>query len=541
VTAHLDVTYASLQDPFLSLSVAEVRVSSDEKPLSGPDLEQGVALEDLVDGQPFLGHARGESIVLVRRGNDVLAIGATCTHYGGPLAEGLVVGETIRCPWHHACFRVRSGEAKGAPALNPLTAYEVERRGETVLVRGPRREKRGAAAPPQAPESVVVVGAGPAGAACAETLRRRGYRGPVTLVGAEAPGPVDRPNLSKDYLAGDAPEEWIPLRGADFYAEQEIEFLPEGAASHIDLAARRVTLQSGRTLPYGALLLATGAEPRRLSIPGADRPHVFVLRTLAESRAIIARAAQSRRAVVIGASFIGLEVAASLRHRGLEVDVVAPESVPLARVVGEEIGTFVRARHEKEGVRFHLGLTPTAIDDDAVALSDGRRLPADLVVVGIGVVPRTALAEGAGLRVKGGVLVDSHLRASDPHVWAAGDVARYPDPRGGEAVRIEHFALAERQGQAAARSILGGDPFRDVPFFWSQHYDLTLASVGHAPSWDRIETRGSLESADFAAFYLKDGKVLSVVTLGRDLLSLKVEAAMEAADEEALATLLAEA
>jgi apoptosis-inducing factor 3 len=514
-------------------------VSGDEKPLSGPDLEQGVAFASLAEGQPLLGHARGESVLLVRRGDAVLAIGATCTHYGGPLGEGLVVGDTVRCPWHHACFSLRTGDAVGGPALNPVTAFEVERKGDVVRVRGPR-EKAEPPAPRSAPESVVIVGAGPAGAACAETLRRHGYRGTVTLVGAEAPGPVDRPNLSKDYLAGTAPEEWIPLRDAAFYAEQEIELLPEDAATGVDLAARRVTLRSGRALGYGALVLATGAEPRRLSIPGGDRPHVFPLRTLADSRAIIARAGAGRRAVVIGASFIGLEAAASLRHRGLEVDVVGPETVPLARILGDEIGAFIRKRHEKEGVRFHLGVTPTAIDDDGVDLSDGERLPADLVVIGVGVVPRTPLAEAAGLKVENGILVDSRLRTSDPHVWAAGDVARYPSPRTGALLRIEHFAVAERQGQAVARSILGGDAYRDVPFFWSQHYDLTLASVGHAARWDRIETRGSLEVGDFGAFYLKDGRVLSVVTVGRDLLSLRVEAALERGDEDALGALLSE-
>jgi NADPH-dependent 2,4-dienoyl-CoA reductase/sulfur reductase-like enzyme/nitrite reductase/ring-hydroxylating ferredoxin subunit len=515
-------------------------MSSDEKPLAGPDLEKGVTWETLVEGQPLLGHAGGESVVLVRHGREALAIAATCTHYGGPLAEGLVVGETIRCPWHHACFSLRTGDAVSAPALNPVVAFEVERKRDRVLVRGRRPRPEKPAPPRHAPESVVVVGAGPAGAACAETLRRFGYPGPVTLVGAEPPGPVDRPNLSKDYLAGNAPEEWIPLRGPDFYQEQRIELLPDDPAVGLDVASRSLALRSGRTLSYGVLVLATGAEPRRLTIPGADREHVRTLRTLADSRALVARAAGARRAVVVGASFIGLEAAASLRHRGLEVDVVGPEAVPLARVMGDAIGAFVRRRHEEHGVRFHMGAMPKIIDDGGVELGDGKRLSADLVVVGIGVVPRTALAEVAGLGVANGIVVDSRLRTSDEHVYAAGDVARYPDPRVGDSVRIEHFVVAERQGQAAARAILGGsDTYRDVPFFWSQHYDLTLASVGHAPSWDRLETRGSLEAGDFAAFYLRGGHVLAVVTAGRDALSLRAEAAMEAGDETALDTLLA--
>lgn len=516
-------------------------MSGELKPLSGPDLEQGVEWKELVDGQPLVGHARGEAIVLVRRGELAFAVGASCTHYGGPLAEGLVVGETIRCPWHHACFSLRTGSAVAAPALSPVAAFAVERRGSKVVVRGARPAAPKPAAPRSAPASVVIVGAGPAGAACAESLRHLGYDGPVTLVGAEAPGPVDRPNLSKDYLAGNAPEEWIPLRGADFYAGERIELVLEDEAVSLDRATRRLTLASGRTLAYDALVLATGAEPRRLTVPGADRPHVHTLRTLADARAIIAGAARSRRAVVIGASFIGLEAAASLRHRGLEVDVVGPEAVPLARILGDAIGAFVKAKHEEHGVRFHLGRSAKAIGDGGVELDDGRVLPADLVVVGIGVTPRTALAERAALEVDRGIVVDERLRSSDERIYAAGDVARHKDAWSGESARIEHFVVAERQGQAAARAMLGGGGYRDVPFFWSQHYDVTIASVGHAAGWDRVETRGSLEAADFAAFYLKGATVRAVVTVGRDLLSLRAEAAMEAGDGAALAALLDQA
>ncbi len=404
-------------------------MGTDAKTLSGPDLEAGVKWDGLADGQPLLGHAGGEAVMLVRRGEQLFATGASCTHYGGPLAEGLVVGDTVRCPWHHACFDLRTGQAIGAPALNDIACFEVQRQGGLVRV----GKKREAAAPkPTAGSSiasVVIVGSGPAGAVCAETLRKLGYGGAVTLVGDEAP--VDRPNLSKDYLAGAAPEEWMPLRPPEFYAEQKVDFVHGDAAASIDTAARRVTLASGKTLSYGALVLATGAEPRRLSIPGADLPHVRLLRTLEDSRAIIARATGAKRAVVIGASFIGLEAAASLRARGLEVDVVGTEAVPLARVLGDEIGALVREAHEAKGVRFHLGQQPEAIDAREVTLNDGTRLPADVVVVGVGVTPRTALAQAAGLRVDNGIVVDEHLRTSAPDVYAVGDVARFPDARSG--------------------------------------------------------------------------------------------------------------
>jgi NADPH-dependent 2,4-dienoyl-CoA reductase/sulfur reductase-like enzyme/nitrite reductase/ring-hydroxylating ferredoxin subunit len=507
--------------------------------LTGPDLEAGIAWDDLRDGTPLVGHAQGEAVLLVRRGEEVFATGATCTHYGGPLAEGLVVGDTVRCPWHHARLSLRTGEAVGAPALNPIPCWDVRRSDGRVRVGSKREVPAPSRVPTRTPSAVVIVGGGPAGAAAAEALRRSGYAGPVTLVAPEAPGPVDRPNLSKDYLSGKAPEEWIPLRTTEFYAEQHIALVADDPAARIDPAGHTVTLESGRTLAYGALLLATGAEPRRLAAPGADRPHVHALRTLAQSRAIIEGASRTRRAVIVGASFIGLEAAAALRERGLEVDVVGPEPVPLARVLGEDIGRAVQRIHEEHGVRFHLGQTVREIRDDAVELSDGTKLEAGLVVVGVGVSPRTSLAESAGLEVDNGILVDEYLRTSAPDVYAAGDVARVPDPRRGERVRIEHFVVAERQGQAAARAMLGlGAPYRDTPFFWSQHYDVSLSYVGHAAAWDRIETRGSVAGRDFAAFYVRQERVMAVVTLGRDLLGLQVEAAMEADDEAALAALL---
>ena len=517
-------------------------MAGSETKLVGPDLTEGVELSELKEGAPLLGHAHGEALVLVRSGDEVFAIGASCTHYGGPLAEGLVVGDTLRCPWHHACFSLRTGDAIGAPALSPVPCHAVVRQGNKVRVGERRTAPARTLDAATLPQSIVVIGAGAAGAAAVEELRRQGYAGGIVFVGDEAPGPVDRPNLSKDYLAGTAPEEWIPLRAPEFYRELGVELVLGDAAARLDPTARRVELHSGRSIGYGALLLATGATPRRLDVPGGDSPHVHVLRSLSDSRSIIAGAEGKKRAVVIGASFIGLEVAASLRHRELDVTVVGPEAVPLARVLGEPIGAFVRRLHEEHGVRFRLGRTPKQIGERSVTLDDGSELEAELVVVGVGVIPRTELAESAGLTVKNGIVVDALFRTSASHVYAAGDVARYPDPITGELSRIEHWVLAERQGQAAARSMLGrGQPFRDAPFFWSQHYDVTLAYVGHALSWDRIDTRGSLEQRDFAAAYVKSNRVHAVVTVGKDQISLRAEAAFEAGDSQALARLLADA
>ncbi len=507
---------------------------SGQQELKGPDLAAGIDGAQLREGEPLLGHAGGEPIVLVRRGEAICAVGAVCTHYGGPLAEGIVEGDTIRCPWHHARYDLRTG-APQRPGRDPVPCYRVEQQGGHVRVAG--RASAAQPRPAAGPASVVIVGAGAAGNACAEELRRQGYAGAIALVGAEGTPPVDRPNLSKDYLAGTAPEEWVPLRGREFYAEHRIELRESAEAASLDTARRELRLSSGEKLGYGALLLATGAEPIRLPIPGAER--ALLLRTLADSRAIAARAAAGRRAVVIGASFIGLEAAASLRARDVEVVVVAPESRPLERVLGSALGDFVRALHEEHGVTFQLGRKPAAIETDRVTLDDGSSLAADLVVMGVGVRPRLGLAEQAGLRLDKGVLVDEKLRTSAEGVWAAGDIARFPDPRGGAPIRVEHWVVAERQGQHAARSMLGSrEPYRTVPFFWSQHYDVPIAYVGHAESWDAIEVSGSIPGRDCLVAYRRAGRVQAVASIYRDRESLRIEAAMERGDEDAIEAVL---
>ena len=508
--------------------------------LTGPDFEKGVELSSLAEGKPVLGHALGEGVVMVRAGDTVRAIGASCTHYNGPLADGLVVGDTVRCPWHHACFSLATGEVVGAPALSPVACYEVVRTGELVQVRTKKEAPK--KTPRKSPRSVVIVGAGAAGAACAEMLRKEGYAGPIAMFGAEEPGPVDRPNLSKDYLAGTAPEEWIPLGSREHWAELHVDLSPSDPVASIDTTAKTVTTTSGKKVSYGALLYATGAEPIRLPIEGAALPHVFTLRSLADARGIIAALAPGgagpKKAVVVGASFIALEAAASLVARGVEVHVVAPDTVPLARVLGEEVGAFVRTVHEAKGTKFHLGRKPVAIHEGNVTLDDGTTLAADLVVLGVGVKPRVALAEAAGLTVDGGVVVDASLRASAEDVWAAGDVARFPEARAGALARIEHWVLAERHGQAAARAMLGEDvAFRDVPFFWSAHHDVTFSYVGYAPKWDKATVHGSLEKRDATIVYEAAGKVVAVATVNRDAVGLAVEAAMERGDHAAVTRL----
>jgi NADPH-dependent 2,4-dienoyl-CoA reductase/sulfur reductase-like enzyme len=368
-------------------------------------------------------------------------------------------------------------------------------------------------------------------------LRREGYAGPVTMIGVEPP--IDRPNVSKDYLAGTAPEDWMPLRSPEFYEKHDIDLITSATVTAIDIAAQTVTLEHEREIGYGELLIATGAEPRPLPVTGSDQGHVHYVRTLEDSRAIIAALDDATHAVVIGAGFIGLEVAASLRQREVGVTVVAPEEIPLEPIVGEKMGRFVQDLHEEHGVEFHLGRTVSEIGDDKVVLDDGTEIGADLVVIGVGVTPRTDLAEQAGLDVDNGIVVDDHMRTSDPHVWAAGDVASYPDQNSGRA-RIEHWVLAERQGQAAARNMLGHDlPFTDPPFFWSQHYDVPINVVGHAKEWDEEVVLGDPADRDVMIGYRKDGVILSVATIYRDVESLRAEQALFNRDPAALEELFA--
>jgi len=375
---------------------------------------------------------------------------------------------------------------------------------------------------------VVIVGGGAAAFATAEMLRREGFAGSVTLLSSDEAAPYDRPNCSKDYLAGNAPEDWIPLKPPEFYREHAIDIALGTDVTGIDIKARQVAIAGGRNMAFDKLVLATGAEPIRLDIPGAREPHVHTLRSLGDARAIIARAKQAQRVVVVGASFIGLEVAASLRARELEVHVVAPERRPMERVLGREFGDFIRELHEEHGVVFHLEDTVTAIEGKNVRLKGGTTLSADLVIVGIGVRPRIQLAEQAGLEIDRGVVVNAYLETSASGIYAAGDIARWPDPHSGERLRIEHWVVAERQGQTVARNILGRrERFSDVPFFWSQHYDLPINYVGHAEKWDALEIEGDIKARDCLVRYRRDGKLLAVASIYRDVDSLKEEWAME--------------
>ncbi|KXV11450.1 pyridine nucleotide-disulfide oxidoreductase [Caballeronia megalochromosomata] len=500
--------------------------------LSGPDLASGVALSEIADGAMLQGHAHGEPVLLVRRADALFAIGAVCTHYGAPLADGLLVDDTVRCPWHHACFSLRTGAALRAPALDPVTCWRVEQQDGSVYVREKLLpvEPKPLPAAAGAPQSIVIAGGGAAGNAAAETLRLEGYTGRITLLSADPSRPCDRPNLSKGFLAGTATPESNPLRSLAFYHAHRIDLKLDVPVTALDTKSRHLQLVDGSRVAYDALLLATGSEPVLLEVPGADLPHVHYLRSVADSRAIVAGALTAKRAVVIGASFIGLEVAASLRARNVEVHVVAPDAVPMEKILGPDVGNFIRGLHERHGVTFHLGTTAISIDPQGVELKSWASLPADLVVIGIGVRPAISFAEKAGLLIDRGIIVNAYLETSVPGIFAAGDIARWPDRLTGERVRVEHWVVAQRQGQTAARNILGQrKPFDAVPFFWTEQYDFGLAYVGHAEHWDEAQLDGLLDAGtqDCTITYRRSGRKLPLAVVHRDLEGLRAEVEFE--------------
>jgi NADPH-dependent 2,4-dienoyl-CoA reductase/sulfur reductase-like enzyme len=374
----------------------------------------------------------------------------------------------------------------------------------------------------------VIVGGGAAGLAAADMLRRRGYEGPITMISADNHPPCDRPNLSKDFLAGTAPDEWIPLRPLEWYGQRKIELILNTRVTALDTKAKTVRTNPGSVFSYDALLLATGADPITIPVEGAESSQIFFLRSFAESKLIVERAGKAKKAVVVGASFIGLEVAASLRNRGIEVQVVAPEEVPMEKILGAELGRFVRALHESHGVVFHLGQTVKRVDGNRVMLSNGATLEADFLVLGVGVRPSTALAEQAGLATDRGISVNEYLETSATGVFAAGDAVRWPDPHSGERIRVEHWVVAERQGQTAAKNMLGlCERFDAVPFFWSQHYEIAINYVGHAESWESLEIDGDISQRNCSVRYKQKGKTTALVTISRDVESLKTEFEME--------------
>ena len=365
-----------------------------------------------------------------------------------------------------------------------------------------------------ADQTFVIAGASLAGAKAAETLRDEGFDGRVVLVGTEQERPYERPPLSKEYLRGEAGRDKVYVHDEGYYAEHDIDVRLGRTVTRIDTPAKHVTLDDGEQVPYDRLLIATGSEPRRLSIPGADLDGVHYLRTVGDSDAIRERLDRGGSVVVVGAGWIGSEVAASARQRGLDVTIVEPASLPLERVLGPELGAVYRDVHADHGVRLLLETGVEAFEGseavERVRTSDGTEVGCDFVVVGIGAEPRSQLAADAGLAVDDGILVDERLQTIVPGVFAAGDAANAWHPFFRERIRVEHWANALNQGPAAARTMLGGtDPYDTLPYFYSDQYDVGMEYAGHARTWDRVVFRGDPATREFIAFWIVEDRVVA--------------------------------
>ncbi|RSK31135.1 FAD-dependent oxidoreductase [Hymenobacter metallilatus] len=485
--------------------------------------------------------ASGAAVLLLLRQGQYVALAPNCPHYGAPLEQGRLVGDQLVCPWHHACFRVPDGHLCQPPALDDLPSYPVRVADGRVWVQLPARPTAATNSPDATPTALVqgtapapnaaapdartfvIVGGGAAGQFAAQTLRTEGFGGRIVLVSAEAAAPYDRTKLSKAYLAGKADNKALPLREEDFYEQHRIELLSETRATGLSLRTRELKLSGRSPLHYHALLLAPGCMPNTLpKLPGHDLAGVLPLRSAQDAGQLRQAAAQARRVVIIGSSFIGMEAAASLVSEKRQVTVVAQEAEPFARILGPKIGRMFRNLHRRHGVRFRAEAEVVSLEGEnghvtAVRLASGQRLPAELVLLAVGVRPATDfLTPTFDLEKDGGLRVDAHLCAAE-HVYAAGDIALFPLPGGLGQHRIEHWRVAQQHGACAARNMLGQHvAFREIPFFWTQQFGKSLRYAGHATVWDEIIFHGDVRRHKFLALYAYQNRLVAAAAMQHD-------------------------
>jgi NADPH-dependent 2,4-dienoyl-CoA reductase/sulfur reductase-like enzyme/nitrite reductase/ring-hydroxylating ferredoxin subunit len=484
-----------------------------------PSREHDVAAVDDIPVDGMLGVKAGKQDVLLTRDRAaVYAVGGTCPHAGGTLAEGVRHDDHVICPWHKASFCLRTGALLDPPAMDALPRFATRVAQGRVLVSVPATPSR---EPSRTGDSrcFVIVGAGAAGASAAQMLREAGFGGRIVMLDRENRVPYDRTILSKYVLSGQLGGEKSPLQTQEWYRRHGIERRTANVVS-VDPTARLITCADGTVVTYDAALLAVGGEPRRPPISGADRRNVFLLRSRSDADAILAQAERSCRAVILGSSFIGMEVAASLRERGLEVTVVGVESVPFEQTLGASVGRAWQRLHERRGVTFRTSAKVTSFDGGAeltgVTLDTGERIPADLALVGFGVRSATGAISGLPCNDDGSVNVDAQLRVADA-LYAAGDIARFPYRGDGPAIRVEHWRVAQQHGRTAALAMLGKPVRYDaVPVFWTIQYLKRLDYIGHASEWDEIVLHGDPEKPELLAYYVKNGVVAAAAGLGRD-------------------------
>ena len=524
-------------------------VTSPLAPTPMPDLVRVASTADLADGEMRQVSADGHDVLLSRVDGQFHACTAFCTHYGAPLATGVLDGTTVICPWHHAAFDVTSGHLCEPPAADALRSFEVKVEGDDVFVRVPDdadahgedipyRESDGDEpdmadlAASEDDRLFLIVGAGAAGQACAEELRAQGYRGRLAMITRETHAPYDRTALSKGFLGGGTDESALRLRDGAFYEAHGIEVWTDRVVTGLDPETKTVSFERGEDVVYDVALVATGGRPRRLSIEGNDLDGVHLLRSWRDAQSILSRVKGASSVAIIGSSFIGMEAASGLVGRGLDVTVIGRDEVPLGGMLGTEVGAVFQRAGQEKGVSFRMGADVQRIETVAsdpaagtprrlrVVLADGV-VEADAVLMGVGVTPVTDFLQGLPFRRDdGGLVVGKTLRAI-PGLFAAGDVAAFPGANG--VVRIEHWRLAQQHGRTAARNMLiDADPtgvphtFDAVPFFWTGQFGVSLRYVGHAEDWDEVIVDGSLADRQFVAAYVADGEVRALAAVGRD-------------------------
>lgn len=489
------------------------------------ELDKGTMRQFSVSGEET-----GSREILVAHTEDGFrAIAPKCPHAGASLVEGVMHDDRVVCPWHNACFSLRTGELIEPPALNDLTSYPAFVESDTLYVELPEAEEE-SVVPDLAKQDTtiekenrtfVIIGGGAAGCAAAQMLRQTKFTGRIVLLTTEEKPPYDRTKLSKAYLQQDKAQDLDLLRPLSFYQRYDIDLKTAVKVTKLDANAQTITYGNDKTIRYDALLIATGGKVKKIPMDGAELDNIFTLRQAQDARAILDASKQAKKVVIVGAGFIGMEVASSLNQQGLEVTVVASNAVPFEHVLGEKVGRLMQQIHESHGVKFKLDSKVSAfVGEEKVAsveLESGESLAADMVVVGIGVQPATDFIEGVVLNEDDkSVPVNQYLQAA-PNVYAAGDIAQFPHFITGESVRIEHWRLAMQHGRGAALNMMGEDvAFKSVPFFWTGQYDVKLRYIGHAEKWDDIVIKGSLEDKSFLAFYIKDEQVLAAAGIGRD-------------------------
>lgn len=477
-----------------------------------------VKVNELNNGEMKTINLDGKEVLLCRIAENFYALGAHCTHYGALLSDGVLNGDRIICPWHHACFNAKTGDNLEPPANDSLPVFETRIESDNVIVYLPDKFDGSRLPTFSKPDGTdrrkfAIIGGGAAGFSAVQTLREQGFKGEIVFISEEVRLPYDRPNLSKDFLAGNVNEDSLSLRNENFYKDYNVETVFNKKVSGINFARKTIDFSNGINIKYDKILLATGAEARKLNIPGEDLENVFVLRNFNDSEKIISAAKHASRAIIIGASFIGLETAYSLTKHGVNVTVISQEEIPFEKIFGKEVGRLFKKLHEDNGITFRLSFSLKEFTGntkvEAVLLQNGERIDADMVIVGVGVKPATSFLRNLNLLPDGSIKVNEYFEVMED-VYAAGDIATFTDWRTGEDTRIEHWRTALQQGRLAARNMLDKKEKNNiVPFFWTSQVGLSINYVGHARDWQEIIFKGDMTTEKFIAFYVKGDSVLA--------------------------------